>query len=132
MSNLKVEFHNRDMATIIEAGEFGEESDAIPLELAYALTVHKAQGSEFEKVILVISEPGFLLSKELLYTAITRQSRRLVVLNAESYQLRNYASKEFSDIARRFTNLFEKPEIVIYGQQRYYEASLIHRTLKEN
>ncbi|NLX82385.1 MAG: AAA family ATPase [Clostridiales bacterium] len=130
LSNLKVEFSSQQgYGYDYRSGEFGEESDAI-LELAYALTVHKAQGSEFEKVILVISEPCGLLSKELLYTAITRQSRRLVVLyNAESYQLRNYASKEFSDIARRFTNLFEKPEIVIY-KQRYYEASLIHRTLK--
>ena len=130
LSNLKVEFSSQQgFAYDYGGSDFGEESDAV-LELAYALTVHKAQGSEFEKVILVISEPCGLLSKELLYTAITRQSKRLVILyNAEAYQLRNYASKEYSDIARRFTNLFEKPEIVVY-KQRYYEASLIHKTLR--
>lgn len=100
------------------------------LELAYALTVHKAQGSEFRKAILVLGEPCGLLSKELLYTAITRQTERLVILyNDEAYHLRNYSSKVFSDIARRFTCLFEKPEIIEY-KQRYYEASLIHKTLK--
>ncbi|MEI6285232.1 MAG: ATP-dependent RecD-like DNA helicase [Bacillota bacterium] len=100
------------------------------LELAYALTVHKAQGSEFKKVILVLGEPSGLLSKELLYTAITRQTERLIILyNDEAYRLRNYSSKMFSDIARRFTCLFEKPEIVEY-KKRYYEASLIHKTLK--
>ena len=46
------------------------------LELAYALTVHKAQGSEFGKVILVIPRNSFTLSRELIYTALTRQTRR--------------------------------------------------------
>ena len=100
------------------------------LELAYALTVHKAQGSEFDKVILVISEPCALLSKEMLYTAITRQKKRLVILyNSEAYHLRNYSSMAFSDIARRFTNLFEKPEIVEY-KKNFYEAGLIHKTAR--
>ena len=127
---LNVEFSSQPSYSYSYAGkDFGEEADAA-LELAYALTVHKAQGSEFGKVILVISEPCGLLSKELLYTAITRQTERLVILyNTEAYHLRNYSSKAFSDIARRFTCLFERPEIVEY-KQRYYEASLIHKTLR--
>ena len=52
---------------------FGEESQST-LELAYALTVHKAQGSEFGLVIVVLPNPCQLLSRELLYTALTRQS----------------------------------------------------------
>ena len=130
LGGLKVEFSSqKDYSYQFDGRDFGEEMDAV-LELAYALTVHKAQGSEFGKVILVISEPCGLLSKELLYTAITRQTERLVILyNSEAYHLRNYASKAFSDIARRFTCLFEKPEIVEF-KQRYYEASLIHKTLK--
>ena len=100
------------------------------LELAYALTVHKAQGSEFGKVILVLSEPCNLLSKEMLYTAITRQKDKLIILyNAEAYNLRNYSSMEYSDIARRFTSLFEKPEIVEYNK-KFYEANLIHKTIR--
>jgi hypothetical protein len=127
---INVEFSSQQGVTYsYDSSTFGEESEAI-LELAYALTVHKAQGSEFGKVILVISEPCGLLSKELLYTAITRQTERLVILyNDEAYHLRNYSSKAFSDIARRFSCLFEKPEIVEY-KHRYYEASLIHKTLK--
>lgn len=100
------------------------------LELAYALTVHKSQGSEFGKAILVLGEPGGLLSKELLYTAITRQKDKLVILyNDAAYRLRDYASVSFSEVARRFTCLFKAPEIVEY-KQRYYEQSLIHRTIK--
>ena len=100
------------------------------LELAYALTVHKAQGSEFGKVILILTEPCRLLSKELLYTAITRQKEKLVVLyNTKAYHLRNYSLMEFSDIARRFTNLFKKPKIVEY-KKNFYEAGLIHKTAR--
>ena len=100
------------------------------LELAYALTVHKAQGSEFGKAILVLSEPGGLLSKELLYTAITRQKDKLVILyNDGAYRLRDYSSMSCSEVARRFTCLFEAPNIVEY-KKKYYEQALIHRTLK--
>lgn len=100
------------------------------LELAYALTVHKSQGSEFGKAILVLGEPGRLLSKELLYTAITRQKDKLVILyNDAAYRLRDYSSMSYSEVARRFTCLFEAPDIVEH-KQKYYEQSLIHRTLK--
>ncbi|MDD3415844.1 MAG: AAA family ATPase [Lachnospiraceae bacterium] len=100
------------------------------LELAYALTVHKAQGSEFGKAILVLGEPGGLLSKELLYTAITRQKDKLVILyNDGAYHLRDYSSMSCSEVARRFTCLFEAPNIVEY-KKKYYEQALIHRTLK--
>ena len=87
---LNVEFSSQPSYSYsYENRDFGEETEAV-LELAYALTVHKAQGSEFEKVILVLSEPCGLLSKELLYTAITRQTERLVILyNDEAHHLRN-------------------------------------------
>jgi len=106
------------------------EEGVSDLELAYALTVHKAQGSEFGIVILVIGEPSSLLSKELLYTAITRQKNRLVILyNKEAYHLRNYSSPVFSVIAKRFTNLFEDPEIVEFNNN-FFEAGLIHKTAR--
>ena len=51
------------------------------LELAYAVTVHKSQGSEFEAVILVIPQ-GFetLCYRNLLYTAITRAKKMLILI----------------------------------------------------
>ena len=43
------------------------------LELAYALTVHKAQGSEYPAVILpLLNGPRMLMNRNLLYTAVTR------------------------------------------------------------
>lgn len=106
------------------------EEGGSDLELAYALTVHKAQGSEFGKVILVLGEPGGMLSKELLYTAITRQKDKLVILyNDGAYHLRDYASATCSEAARRFTCLFELPDIVEF-KKKYYEQALIHKTMK--
>ncbi len=59
------------------AYEYGQLEE---LELAYCLSVHKSQGSEFPAVILpMIGGPRMLLTRNLLYTAVTR-ARRLVVL----------------------------------------------------
>ena len=71
-----------------------------------------------------------MLSRELLYTALTRQKDKIIILyNDGAYRLRDYSSVLYSEVARRFTNLFEKPNIVEYSKQ-YYEQALIHRTLK--
>ena len=55
------------------------------LELAYAMTVHKAQGSEFEAVVVALSSgvSRRLLTRNILYTAITRAKRLLVIVGAQ-------------------------------------------------
>jgi energy-coupling factor transporter ATP-binding protein EcfA2 len=112
-------------------GEFGDEGSN-PLELAYCLTVHKTQGSEFGVTFVVLTNPCWLLSRELLYTALTRHQERLVVLHQGPLaEYRHYAGDEYSEIARRMTNLFAEPaprEVMIGAQQRFLEAGLIHRT----
>jgi len=51
-----------------------------PYESVYAMSVHKSQGSEFDEVaVLLPSEPSPVLSRELLYTAVTRARSRVVV-----------------------------------------------------
>jgi len=57
-----------------------EVADRNELQLAYAITVHKAQGSEFPCVILPLHTSHYaLLQRNLLYTALTR-GRKLVVV----------------------------------------------------
>jgi len=69
---LQVDFDGR-----VVSYETGEQDE---LTLAYAVSVHKAQGSEFPAVVLVLTTQHYLLlQRNLLYTAITR-GRRLVVL----------------------------------------------------
>ena len=64
-----------------------EQRVADNLELAYAISVHKSQGSEFDYVYLVIpGRDSHLLSMELLYTAITRARRKVTVFFAGGYE----------------------------------------------
>ena len=126
---LKVEYASQlgYVYSYVENHDFGDEGTD-PLELAYALTVHKSQGSQFTAVIVVLSDKCFLMSKELLYTALTRQKDQLIILyDQEAYNLKKYSSMEYSDIAQRYTDLFEAPKIVEVNQ-KYYEENLIHRT----
>jgi exodeoxyribonuclease V alpha subunit len=49
-------------------------------ETAYAMTVHKAQGSEFDEVLLILPDrPSPILSRELVYTAVTRARHRVAI-----------------------------------------------------
>lgn len=112
-------------------GEFGDEGSN-PLELAYSLTVHKTQGSEFGITFVVLTNPCWLLSRELLYTALTRHQERLVILHqGPLVEYRRFASDKYSEIARRMTNLFidSMPREVIVGTQKnFLEEGLIHVT----
>lgn len=60
-------------------------SRIIEYEPGYCLTAHKSQGSEFDHVVLVLSNnESSILTKELLYTAVTRARKSLLILSAES------------------------------------------------
>lgn len=141
---LKVEFSSQPgFQYDFDNRDFSEES-LNKLELAYCLTIHKAQGSEFNLVLLVLPNPCRLLSRELLYTALTRQRDHVVILHQGSrFELKKYASDAFSDTASRLTNLFKPPRPVAVfftksiGQNqaektesRFLEDRLIHRTVQ--
>jgi exodeoxyribonuclease V alpha subunit len=80
-----------------------EAGDLYALEPAYCLSVHKSQGSEFPVVIMpVIGGPPMLLTRNLLYTAMTR-ARELVVLVGSEDVIRRMVENDH--IARRYTTL---------------------------
>ena len=109
--------------------EFGDERAAM-LELAYALTIHRTQGSEFGRTIVILPNPCRLLSRELLYTALTRQRDRLVILHqGDIHELLRYSADSYSEAARRLSNLFTPPKPVQIAD-RFLEDGLIHRTLR--
>ena len=54
------------------------------VDTVYAMTVHKAQGSQFDEVAVLLPDPTSpILTRELLYTAITRARRRLILVGTE-------------------------------------------------
>ena len=104
---------------------FGE--DGGPLELAYALTVHKAQGSDFGIVFFVLPKTR-LLSRELLYTGLTRSKEKLVLLveGEDASALYDLTLPTRSETARRNTNLF-RPSVREDADETPYAEHLIHR-----
>ncbi len=80
-----------------------EKKEINALELAYAITIHKSQGSEYDAVIIpLLSQHYVMLKRNLLYTAVTR-SRELVVLVGSKKAL-GIAVNNDSE-SRRFTTL---------------------------
>ena len=98
------------------------------LELAYALTVHKSQGSDFDIVFLILPKSASTLSRELLYTGLTRFRQKMVLLiERDTTVLERLRNPQCSDTLLRNTNMFVlavRPESV----DRYYAEHLIHRT----
>ena len=112
---------NGDMGTIRAINEFASIltiefdegrfvdypfSNLEELELAYAVTIHKSQGSEYPAVILpLLSGPRMLFSRNLLYTAVTR-ARKCVMLLGSEETIRNM----IENTARqpRYTSLDER------------------------
>lgn len=125
--NTEIEFSSqKGYKYSFKSWEFAEEANN-PLELAYALTVHKSQGSEFGKVFFVVPNPCFLLSREMLYTALTRQKEKVIILfQGNVFDIKELASPLRSDTLRRITNLFIQPELVDV-EGNYLEKNLIHQ-----
>lgn len=86
-----------DVLADYERGELGE------LQLAYAITIHKSQGSEFPVVIIPLVKAHFMmLKRNLIYTAITRGRKKVFIIgepSAYSMAVRN------TDSTRRWTAL---------------------------
>lgn len=57
-----------------------KEATDIPYTPAYAITVHKSQGSDFDYVVFILSERSSFITRELLYTGFTRAKTKMYVL----------------------------------------------------
>ena len=103
---------NKSMTVRFEDGRYVEYSfdDLDELELAYSITVHKAQGSEYPAVIIpMYAGPRMLMNRNILYTAITR-ARKCVCLVGEEEIFRLMAdnvseSKRYSSLTDRIEEI---------------------------
>ena len=121
---------NGDMGILKEVNEFAETAEVEfedgrfatysfkqleELELAYAITIHKSQGSEYPAVILpILSGPRMLMNRNLLYTAVTRARKCVTVVGSvEEFEnmIRNEKQqKRYSALDERIRELDEMTE----------------------
>ena len=83
-----------------------DQTDLDELTLAYAISTHRSQGSEFPVVVLPLTTQHYvMLQRNLLYTAITRAKKMVVIVGTEKALK---LAIENDEVARRFTTLKER------------------------
>jgi hypothetical protein len=103
------------------------------LELGYATSVHKAQGSQFDVTIMIIPEETGFLSREMLYTALTRSKKCLILLiHKDISLLKSRLWMGNSDIVKRNSSLFSKSHGIPPTEFiKYMPEKLIYEALPE-
>ena len=100
-----IDFQTNEVIVMFEDGRrcLYPRTELNQLSLAYAITIHKSQGSEFDVVVMpVIAGPSMILTKNLIYTAVTR-AKKIVVIIGEQKNLKRMVSNKYT--AHRFTLL---------------------------
>lgn len=118
---------NGDVGTITDISDYDEEVTVLfddgrvavyryveldELEHAFAITIHKSQGSEYPAVVIpLLSGPKKLLNRNLLYTAITRAKRMVVIvgnINLVNQMIDNTdEQKRYTSLSLRIQELYE-------------------------
>ena len=92
-----------------------QRSEWYKIRLAYAMSIHKSQGSEFPVVILPITRSSHrMLQRNLVYTAITRAKSKLILLGekvAFDYAVKNTGTARKTYLRERFEDLQSPPEL---------------------
>jgi hypothetical protein len=144
LQNFHVKFHRRNDHSI-NYGYRKNENTGRPmfnepveenLELGYALSVHKAQGSEFDRVYLILPKRNSqLLSMELIYTAITRSKKHLTIFAQEDVTTFIELSKvEKSNIGKINSSVFDLspiPDMLLALSSNWYEDEKVIATLSQ-
>lgn len=102
---IKIDYQNGETIVEFEDGRICTypRTEISQLSLAYAITIHKSQGSEFNTVVIpIIAGAPMILTRNLIYTAVTR-AKKMVVLVGEKKNLRKMVSNNYT--VQRFTML---------------------------
>lgn len=92
-----------------------EYSQMDEMELAYAITIHKSQGSEYPAVVMpILTGPRMLLNRNLLYTAVTRAKKCVTLVGSSDtiYQMiRNvFEQRRYSSLCQRLQEMMREEE----------------------
>jgi hypothetical protein len=127
-----VQFSGKETISVNYHGRAIDKPEA-NLELAYAISVHKAQGSEFDHVYFIL--PQFSKTAqymELVYTALTRATKKCTVFVEQDVStVVNAMRPEQSALSAINSSLFEFQPIneAVINRVEWYEAGKIHQAL---
>ena len=111
-----------------------QRSEWYKIRLAYAMSIHKSQGSEFPVVILPITRSSHrMLQRNLVYTAITRAKSKLILLGEKSafdYAVKNTGTARKTYLVERFADL-ETPQELIHRSVDKLEKAVGNYILTE-
>lgn len=90
-----------------------DQDDLETLDLAYAITIHKSQGSEYPVVVMPILENFYpFLSRDILYTAVTRARKKVIIIGTAKALImaikNNKTKNRNTTLAQRITEVFNK------------------------
>ncbi len=122
---------NGDMGIVREINEYSQDvvveydehrrvrypfSDLDEIELSYAITIHKSQGSEYPAVVMpILGGPRMLLNRNLLYTAVTRAKSTVCILGSSqtlfSMVDNEQQLKRYTGLRDRIEEFFNASEI---------------------
>ena len=112
---VKLEEHSKKFHVCFDEDHFVEYNfdEANQLNLAYAVTIHKSQGSEFPVVIMpVLTQHFVMLQRNLIYTGMTRAKKLLILIGpqkAVKLAVQNTRRRpRFSNLARRLREEADK------------------------
>ncbi|MCM1289562.1 MAG: ATP-dependent RecD-like DNA helicase [Corallococcus sp.] len=117
---LEVLFDDNRLATYAQ-------QDFSDLQLAYAITIHKSQGSEFEVVVVpLVSGPPGIINKNLLYTAMTRAKRAVVLVGSKKVLAlmvhNNYIAARTTNLKRFLQEGIKTVQSIMQNAQRSVET----------
>jgi exodeoxyribonuclease V alpha subunit len=77
-----------------DGGRYLTPAELPQIEICYAMTVHKSQGSEYNNLVVILpNESSPLLTRELVYTAITRAKKSVLIAGTEKAFLNSVQNK---------------------------------------
>lgn len=118
--------YGQDLGQDVDGRYIKEQKVLENLELAYAISVHKSQGSEFDYVYIVIPhKDSHLLSMELLYTALTRAQKKVTIfLQQDISTLTSLSHTEKSAVLKINSSIYKfepLPDALLYAGNNWYE-----------
>ncbi len=127
--------YGRDLPTGSK-GRFTSESVEENCELAYAISIHKSQGSEFEKTFVILPASKRPLSAELLYTALTRaQGHCALYVQGNLTPLLEARRKENAQsllVSSSLFGIFRSIDDRLLARNDWYESGKIHEALSRD